>query len=130
MENSDLQQMQKEILKHIKKRKYIKAEHIIKANPSLPSLFTFYISNMGTNQHAKRASEFIIKQGKNLEDFPPIVERLKKKAVRYQLANHDWELVEEKLAAEDKSLMVIAAEDYFFKKNFENSYFENLYFEL
>ena len=119
MENiEEKTQEQKEILKHIKKRKYIKAEDLVKADPSL---FDFYIQNMGTNQHAKRAQEFITKQGRNLEDFPPIVERLKKKAVRYQLAHYDWELVEEKLEG-DKSLLVIAAEDYFFKKNFDVAY--------
>ena len=119
MENiEEKTQEQKEILQHIKKKKYIKAEEIVKANPSL---FDFYINNMGTNQHAKRASEFIIKQGRNLQDFPPIVERLQKKAVRYQIANYDWELVGEKLAS-DKPLLAIAAEDYFYKKNLDIAY--------
>ena len=44
-----------------------------------------------------------------------------KKAVRYQLAHYDWELVAEKLEG-DKSLLVIAAEDYFFKKKFDVAY--------
>lgn len=118
MENQDNSELSAQIKQLIKKKKYHQAEMIVKDNIEMIPL---YVSQMSTNVHAKRASEFLPKVGLRIVDYPELVDRLNKKATRYQISNFCWERVEEKLRS-NISLLTIAAEDYFFKGQLDVAY--------
>jgi hypothetical protein len=50
--------------------------------------------------------------------FPELETRLRKKAIRFMIANCDWEMVEVRLRG-NLRLLGLATEDFFFKENFE-----------
>ena len=84
-------------------------------------LFDYFIQQMSTNKNAKRGSEIVVKYKKDFANYPELVERLEKKAVRFMLGDQTWELVELRLRPHPR-LLAMAAEDYFYRGNKDLAY--------
>ena len=113
-----LEQKKQEIKMKVDKNKVNDIELLA---ASTPELFDYMIEVMSTNKHSKRASELVSKHKKDFKDYPLLMERLEKKAVRFMMNDQPWSLVENRLK-NSKGLLSIAAEDYHFNNQHQISY--------
>jgi hypothetical protein len=102
----------------VNKRKWVAIAELI--DEDVDKNFDTAIDLMSTNKNAQKACQYINRYDKNPQNYPQLMDRLKRKSVRYSLKDAGWELAEIRFANR-LDLMVILAEDIFWDNKIDEA---------